>query len=117
MSMFGEKSDIIYKKAAIKWPLISKLKIIFYYKISIHKNLTSTHIISIKRWYNMCNEKEKEVPNMTLLAKPCKKAIIIKADKAGQFLHTDNKTALKRALERSKQYSHIITDNTKGKVN
>jgi len=63
----------------------------------------------------MCEKDKEEVPNMTLLAKPCKKAIIISEDKVEEFLKKDNKAALQRALIRSKRFSHNVTDNTKGK--
>lgn len=63
----------------------------------------------------MCNNNKEEAHNMTVLAKPCNKAIIINADKAEQFFKTDNKAALQRALIRSKRFSHNLTDKTKGK--
>ncbi len=60
----------------------------------------------------MCSKKEKGAPNMTLLAKPCKKAIIIKEDKAKAFLRNDNGVSLKRVIDRSKKFDHIVTDKT-----
>lgn len=63
----------------------------------------------------MCNEKEKGVPNMTLLAKPCRSGVIVREDKADEFLNLKNMKNGRKSLHMVKKFGHIVTDKTKEK--